>query len=148
MSIDAVNIVRARACLTKAVAEKTWNTRVVTAQGELVALYQDAAYSGSQIVDDFYSADNFQRHQRPLVRAQFPSFFGLCGILGEQQRSSAALTVWYNTTLTFVSRSLQRMASLMNDGGNARSGFIFLEGTAIAPKRAAIFGSKKFISNS
>ncbi len=110
-----------------AVAEKTYDEAVATAEDAPVNMFQDSPYSISKIVGEFYGNYYFKQHGLPFVKARFQNVYGPREVLGAGRWRGTVHTVWRNVTPTFIFRSLMAEALPLDNGGLVSRDFIFVE---------------------
>jgi UDP-glucose 4-epimerase len=110
-----------------AVAAKTFDQAVATAEDAPVSLLHDTPYSISKLVGEMYGNYYFLRYGLPLVTARFQNVYGPGEILGAGRWRGTPHTVWRNVIPTFVWKSMHRAALPVENGGVATRDFIFVE---------------------
>ncbi|MGI9492395.1 MAG: NAD-dependent epimerase/dehydratase family protein, partial [Geminicoccaceae bacterium] len=89
-----------------AVAEKTYDEAVATAEDAPVSLYHDSPYSISKLIGEMYGNYYWRQHGLPFVKARFQNVYGPREILGAGRWRGTVHTVWRNVTPVFIFRSL------------------------------------------
>jgi nucleoside-diphosphate-sugar epimerase len=130
-----------------AVAEKTFEDAVATAEDAPVSMFHDSPYSISKLIGEFYGNYYFMRHGLPFVKARFQNVYGPREILGAGRWRGTAHTVWRNVTPTFVWKALHHEALPLDNGGNASRDFIFVEDMARGLMRCAQAGKAGEVYN-
>ena len=109
-----------------AVAEKTFDDAVATAEDAPVSLHHDSPYSISKLIGELYGNYYHQRHALPFVTARFQNVYGPREILGAGRWRGTPHTVWRNVTPTFIWNALHRRGLPVENGGIATRDFIFV----------------------
>ncbi len=130
-----------------AVAEKTYEAAVATAEDAPVSLYHDSPYSISKLIGEMYGNYYWRQHDLPFVKARFQNVYGPREILGAGRWRGTVHTVWRNVTPTFVFRSLMGEALPLDNGGETSRDFIFVEDMARGLMAAALQGEPGEIYN-
>jgi UDP-glucose 4-epimerase len=110
-----------------AVAAKTFDQAIATAEDAPVSLFHDTPYSISKLIGEMYGNYYFLRYGLPFVKARFQNVYGPGEILGAGRWRGTPHTVWRNVIPAFVWRSLQSSALPVENGGLATRDFIFVE---------------------
>jgi UDP-glucose 4-epimerase len=110
-----------------AVAAKTFDQAIATAEDAPVSLFHDTPYSISKLIGEMYGNYYFLHYGLPFVKARFQNVYGPGEILGAGRWRGTPHTVWRNVIPTFVWRSLQSSALPVENGGLATRDFIFVE---------------------
>jgi UDP-glucose 4-epimerase len=110
-----------------AVAAKTYDDAIATAEDAPVSLFHDSPYSISKLVGEMYGNYYFLRYRLPFVKARFQNVYGPGEILGAGRWRGTPHTVWRNVTPTFIWKSLHHEALPVENGGVATRDFIFVE---------------------
>lgn len=130
-----------------AVAEKTFDDAVATAEDAPVSMFHDSPYSISKLIGEFYGNYYYMRHGLPFVKARFQNVYGPREILGVGRWRGTAHTVWRNVTPTFIWKALHQEALPLDNGGNASRDFIFVEDMARGLMRCAQAGTAGEVYN-
>lgn len=130
-----------------AVAEKTFDDAVATAEDAPVSMFHDSPYSISKLIGEFYGNYYYMRHGLPFVKARFQNVYGPREILGAGRWRGTAHTVWRNVTPTFIWKALHQEALPLDNGGNASRDFIFVEDMARGLMRCAQAGKAGEVYN-
>jgi UDP-glucose 4-epimerase len=110
-----------------AVAAKTFDDAIATAEDAPVSLFHDSPYSISKLIGEMYGNYYFTRYGLPFVKARFQNVYGPGEILGAGRWRGTPHTVWRNVTPTFVWKSLHGEALPVENGGVATRDFIFVD---------------------
>ena len=130
-----------------AVAEKTYDEAVATAEDAPVSLYHDSPYSISKLIGEMYGNYYWRQHGLPFVKARFQNVYGPREILGAGRWRGTVHTVWRNVTPVFIFRSLMGEALPLDNAGQTSRDFIFVEDMARGLMAAAIGGEPGEIYN-
>jgi nucleoside-diphosphate-sugar epimerase len=130
-----------------AVAEKTYDEAVATAEDAPVSLYHDSPYSISKLIGEMYGNYYWRQHGLPFVKARFQNVYGPREILGAGRWRGTVHTVWRNVTPVFIFRSLMGEALPLDNGGQTSRDFIFVEDMARGLMAAALRGDPGEIYN-
>ena len=130
-----------------AVAEKTYDEAVATAEDAPVSLYHDSPYSISKLIGEMYGNYYWRQHGLPFVKARFQNVYGPREILGAGRWRGTVHTVWRNVTPVFIFRSLMGEALPLDNAGQTSRDFIFVEDMAWGLMAAALNGEPGEIYN-
>jgi nucleoside-diphosphate-sugar epimerase len=108
-----------------AVAEKTWDAPVPTAEKDSTSLLHDSPYSISKITGEMYCSYYALQHSIDVVRVRFQNVYGPREILGAGVWRGTDSTIWRNVVPTFIYRTIKSQSIDVNP--NASRDFIYVE---------------------
>jgi UDP-glucose 4-epimerase len=108
-----------------AVAEKTWDIPVPTAEKDSTSLLHDSPYSISKITGEMYCSYYALQHSIDVIRVRFQNVYGPREILGAGDWRGTDSTIWRNVVPTFIYRALKNQKIVANP--NASRDFIYVK---------------------